>query len=113
MGKEGGAKIVHDPRIVWNTIDVVKKRGGYPVSSKTGHAFVKAAMRESGAIYGGEMSAHHYFRDFFYCDSGMIPLMIWEILSKNNKSLAELIEERKRTFPSSGDNEVNVEKCIK
>ena len=104
LRKERGATIVHDPRVIWNTIDVVSKCGGRAVSSKTGHSFVKAAMRENGAIYGGEISAHHYFRDFAYCDSGMIPwLMIWELISKSNLFLSDLILERKQRFPSSGE----------
>lgn len=104
LNKERGATIVHDPRVVWNTKDIVRNCGGNAVPSKTGHAFLKATMRETGAIYGGEMSAHHYFRDFAYCDSGMIPwLMIWELLSRSDFSLSELISERKSCFPSSGE----------
>ena len=97
--KEKGATIIHDPRVIWNTIDVVGKCGGHAVVTKTGHAFVKAAMRHVDAIYGGEMSAHHYFRDFFYCDSGIIPwLLVWEYLSVSNLSLLELISETKIVF---------------
>ena len=104
LRKEEGATIVHDPRVIWNTIDVVSKCGGFAVSSKTGHSFLKAAMRENSAIYGGEISAHHYFRDFAYCDSGMVPwLMIWELISKSNLLLSELISEQKQLFPSSGE----------
>ena len=104
LNKEKGATIIHDPRVIWNTIDVVGKSGGKAVASKTGHAFVKAAMRTRDAIYGGEMSAHHYFRDFSYCDSGMIPwLLIWEYLSTSNLSLSDLISERRNCFPSSGE----------
>ena len=104
LNKEKGATIVHDPRIIWNTRDVVSKYGGKAIVAKTGHAFVKAAMRDAGAIYGGEMSAHHYFRDFAYCDSGMIPwLMIWELLSKNEILLSDLILDRIKRFPSSGE----------
>ena len=114
--EEQGATIVHDPRVVWNTLDIVSKCGGHAVESKTGHAFVKSAMRENGAIYGGEMSAHHYFKDFFYCDSGMIPwLMIWELISKTNLSLSDLILERKACFPSSGEMNfivVDPENCL-
>ena len=96
LNKEKGATIIHDPRVIWNTIDVVTKCGGKAVVSKTGHAFVKTAMRHSDAIYGGEMSAHHYFKDFAYCDSGMIPwLLVWEYLSKSNRSMSDLISERK------------------
>jgi phosphomannomutase len=104
LNKEKGATIIHDPRVIWNTVDVVRKCGGIAVASKTGHAFVKAAMRQADAIYGGEMSAHHYFRDFAYCDSGMIPwLLVWEFLSMNNFSLSDLILEQKNRFPSSGE----------
>ena len=104
LNKEKGATIIHDPRVIWNTIDVVSKFGGQAVVSKTGHAFVKAAMRNADAIYGGEMSAHHYFRDFFYCDSGIIPLLlVWEYLSTSNLSMLDLISDRKKRFPSSGE----------
>ncbi|MFV2032920.1 MAG: phosphomannomutase [Gammaproteobacteria bacterium] len=102
-----GETIVHDPRLTWNTIELVTQNGGKPVQSKSGHAFVKETMREVNAIYGGEMSAHHYFRDFGYCDSGMIPwILLTQIISDQNKSLAELVDERIRTFPVSG--EINV-----
>ena len=104
LNKEKGATIIHDPRVIWNTVDVVDKCSGNAVTSKTGHAFVKAAMRARDAIYGGEMSAHHYFRDFAYCDSGVIPwLLIWEYLSGCNLSLSELISQRRNRFPSSGE----------
>ena len=104
LSKEQGATIVHDPRVVWNTIDIVNRCGGRAVLSKTGHAFVKSAMRENNAIYGGELSAHHYFRDFSYCDSGIIPwLMIWELISKSNLRLSDLILKRRERFPSSGE----------
>lgn len=73
LAKRTGEKVVHDPRLSWNTVEIVEKAGGIPVMSKTGHAFIKERMRAEDAIYGGEMSAHHYFRDFYYCDSGMIP----------------------------------------
>lgn len=104
LKKEKGAKIIHDPRLTWNTIDVVTKAGGIPVISKTGHAFIKERMREEDAIYGGEMSAHHYFRDFAYCDSGMIPwLLIAELLQTNKTSLQSLVKERMAQFPASGE----------
>ena len=104
LNREKEATIIHDPRVIWNTLDVINACGGHAVTSKTGHAFVKDTMRQNRAIYGGEMSAHHYFRDFAYCDSGMIPwLLIWELLCKKNISLAELISKRKRYFPSSGE----------
>ena len=104
LTKKRGATIIHDPRAIWNTVDVVQKWGGKSVVSKTGHAFVKAAMRKRDAIYGGEMSAHHYFKDFAHCDSGIIPwLLVWEHLSVSNFSLSELISGRRIRFPSSGE----------
>lgn len=104
LQKEKGAKIIHDPRLSWNTIDVVSKAGGVPVMSKTGHAFIKERMRKEDAIYGGEMSAHHYFRDFAYCDSGMIPwLLVAELLSVKNMKLSETVSERISAYPSSGE----------
>ncbi|MFK5978118.1 MAG: phosphomannomutase CpsG [Rhizobiaceae bacterium] len=99
-----GETIIHDPRLTWNTIDIVKTAGGVPVSSKTGHSFIKQCMRDKNAIYGGEMSAHHYFRDFAYCDSGMIPwLLLIELISNTGNSLAQLVEERIAAFPCSGE----------
>lgn len=99
-----GAKIIHDPRLTWNTIELVKKFGGVPVQSKTGHAFIKERMRQEDAIYGGEMSAHHYFKDFSYCDSGMIPwLLVAGILSKAKQPLSALVRERMQLFPVSGE----------
>lgn len=104
LQKEKGAKIIHDPRLSWNTIDVVTKAGGVPVMSKTGHAFIKERMRKEDAIYGGEMSAHHYFRDFAYCDSGMIPwLLVTELLSVKSMKLSETVSERISAYPSSGE----------
>ena len=104
LQKEPGAKIIHDPRLTWNTIDIVTKAGGVPVMSKTGHAFIKERMRKEDAIYGGEMSAHHYFRDFAYCDSGMIPwLLVAEMLCVKNQSLGELVGQRMKAFPASGE----------
>jgi phosphomannomutase len=99
-----GAKIVHDPRLTWNTIDLVNNLSGVAVQSKTGHAFIKERMRLEDAIYGGEMSAHHYFRDFSYCDSGMIPwLLVIELMSKSGKKLSQLVDERMLRFPASGE----------
>ena len=104
LQKEPGAKIIHDPRLTWNTIDIVTKAGGIPVMSKTGHAFIKERMRKEDAIYGGEMSAHHYFRDFAYCDSGMIPwLLVSEMLCVKNQSLTNLVSARMNAFPASGE----------
>ena len=104
LQKHPGSNIIHDPRLTWNTIDVVNRAGGTPVQSKTGHAFIKDTMRQSDAVYGGEMSGHHYFRDFAYCDSGMIPwLLVVEMLSKTGKSLSELIGERMQAYPCSGE----------
>ena len=98
------AKIIHDPRLTWNTIDLVTQGGGTPVMSKTGHAFIKERMRAEDAVYGGEMSAHHYFRDFAYCDSGMIPwLQVIELISRQGRPLSALVGERMRRFPASGE----------
>jgi len=99
-----GAKIVYDPRLTWNTVETVKSLGGVPVMSKSGHAFIKQKMREVDGVYGGEMSAHHYFRDFSYCDSGMIPwLLVLEQICASGKSLSELVGARMRAFPASGE----------
>ena len=99
-----GSKIVHDPRLTWNTIDIISHLSGTAVQSKTGHAFIKERMRLEDAIYGGEMSAHHYFRDFSYCDSGMIPwLLVVALISKSGKSLSQLVDERMQRFPASGE----------
>jgi phosphomannomutase/phosphomannomutase/phosphoglucomutase len=104
LKKEPGARIVHDPRLTWNTLDIVKKYGGTPVLCKSGHAFIKAKMREVDAAYGGEMSAHHYFRQFSYCDSGMIPwLLVLAVMSERRQSLSALVGERMRLFPASGE----------
>lgn len=104
LEKESAAKIIHDPRLIYNTIELVEQAGGVAVQCQTGHAFIKERMRQEDAIYGGEMSAHHYFRDFFYCDSGMIPwLLIIELLSKQQRSLSQAVAERLRRFPASGE----------
>jgi len=103
LSKDPGATIVHDPRIIWNTQDLVAKAGGCAVQARTGHAFIKQTMRDENAIYGGEMSAHHYFRDFFYCDSGMIPWLIVAELVSRHGPLADLVAHRKLAFPSSGE----------
>jgi phosphomannomutase len=102
-GQPGG-KVVHDPRLTWNTVEVVKAHGGETVLSKSGHAFIKQRMREVDGVYGGEMSAHHYFRRFAYCDSGMIPwLLIAQILSESGQPLSKLVGERIALFPVSGE----------
>lgn len=104
LEKHPGGKIVHDPRLTWNTIDMVKAAGGVPVMSKTGHAFIKERMRAEDAVYGGEMSAHHYFRDFAYCDSGMIPwLLIAERVCRTGTPLAQMVEQRIAAYPCSGE----------
>ena len=101
---EAGASIVYDPRVLYNTEAIISENNGEAVISKSGHSFIKQVMRESNAVYGGEMSAHHYFRDFFYCDSGMIPwLLTIELLSTTGKKLSELVNERINAYPSSGE----------
>ncbi|WP_410677677.1 phosphomannomutase CpsG [Avibacterium paragallinarum] len=104
LQKNKGAKIIYDPRLIWNTVKLVEENGGEAVMSKSGHSFIKEKMRAVDAIYGGEMSAHHYFRGFFYCDSGMIPwLLVMELVSTTGKSLGELVNESINTFPSPGE----------
>jgi phosphomannomutase len=104
LKREPGARIVHDPRLTWNTLDIVKSCGGTAVQCKSGHAFIKQKMREVDAVYGGEMSAHHYFRKFSYCDSGMIPwLLVLAVISERRQPLSALVGERMRLFPASGE----------
>ena len=99
-----GERIVHDPRLTWNTIELIEANNGEAVQSKSGHAFIKETMREVNGIYGGEMSAHHYFREFGYCDSGMIPwLLLAEMISSQNRSLADMVDERIERYPVSGE----------
>lgn len=104
LKKNPGSNIIHDPRLVWNTQAVVKEFGGNAVQCKSGHAFIKEMMRKVDAVYGGEMSAHHYFRDFFYCDSGMVPwLLVLELICQSGKTLSQLVEECIARFPASGE----------
>jgi phosphomannomutase len=104
LSQQAGSKIVHDPRLTWNTIDIVRSCGGEPVQSKTGHAFIKERMRLEDAIYGGEMSAHHYFRDFAYCDSGMIPwLLVAGLMAEYKIPLSAMVAQRQAAFPCSGE----------
>jgi phosphomannomutase len=104
LRRERGARIVHDPRLTWNTIDIVRSHGGQAVLCKSGHAFIKQKMREVDAVYGGEMSAHHYFRNFHYCDSGMIPwLLVLQVISERGQPLSALVGERMRLYPASGE----------
>jgi phosphomannomutase len=99
-----GQRIVHDPRLTWNTIELIEANNGEAVQSKSGHAFIKETMRAVNGIYGGEMSAHHYFREFGYCDSGMIPwLLLAEMISSQNRSLADMVDERIERYPVSGE----------
>lgn len=113
LKKNSGEKIVHDPRLIWNTIEVVEKAGGKAVVSKSGHAFIKEKMREINAIYGGEMSAHHYFRDNSYSDSGMIPfLLILQLMSDENKKLSELVDEMISNYPCSGEINSTIENPV-
>ncbi|KAB7630823.1 phosphohexomutase domain-containing protein [Stenotrophomonas rhizophila] len=104
LARQPGGKIVHDPRLTWNTVEMVEQAGGQPVLCKSGHAFIKEKMRSENAVYGGEMSAHHYFREFAYADSGMIPwLLIAALVSESGRSLADLVEARMQKFPCSGE----------
>ena len=102
--KQSGEKIVHDPRLVWNTFNVIEQYQGQAIQSKSGHSYIKEKMREHNAVYGGEMSAHHYFRDFSYCDSGMIPwLLAVSVLSETQQTLSSLVEDMIAKFPCSGE----------
>lgn len=104
LARNPGGKVVHDPRLVWNTVEMVEAAGGVPVLCKSGHAFIKEKMRAEDAVYGGEMSAHHYFREFAYADSGMIPwLLIAQLVSESGRSLADWVEDRMAAFPCSGE----------
>ena len=104
LSRQPGSAVVHDPRLIWNTQDLVSAYHGHAIQSKTGHAFIKERMRAEDAIYGGEMSAHHYFRDFAYCDSGMIPwLLVAELLSSTGKTLSQWVDDRMKAFPCSGE----------
>jgi phosphomannomutase len=104
LEQERGAKILHDPRLIWNTQELVKAAGGIPVVTPTGHGLIKERMWQENSIYGGEMSAHHYFREFGCCDSGMIPwLLVCSIMSRNQKPLSQLIGERMEKYPISGE----------
>jgi len=114
LKKQAGEKIIHDPRLSWNTLAVVEEFDGEAVLCKSGHAFIKEKMRQVDAVYGGEMSAHHYFRDFFYCDSGMIPwLLVAEILSVSGHKFSSLVEARMQAFPASGEINREVEDAKK
>jgi len=104
LARHPGAAIIHDPRLTWNTIEMVREAGGIPIMSKTGHAFIKERMRRENALYGGEMSGHHYFREFAYCDSGMIPwLLVLEIMCRTGRPLSALVAERQARYPVSGE----------
>lgn len=99
-----GSKIIHDPRLLWSTREIVQESGGEPVICQTGHALIKEKMRAVDALYGGEMSAHHYFKDFAYCDSGMIPwLLVCSLISRSGKKMSELVAERVAAYPVSGE----------
>jgi phosphomannomutase len=104
LERNPGAKIIHDPRLVWNTLEIVARAGGRAVQSKSGHAFIKQRMREEDAAYGGEMSAHHYFREFSYADSGMIPwLLVLDLMSRTGRPLSDLVVDMQRRYPISGE----------
>ena len=109
LEREKSAKIVHDQRVIWNILDTVQKLGGKAIASKTGHAYVKEAMRKNNAIYGGELSAHHYFRDFAFCDSGMLPwLLLLQLLSTTESNLGDWVKRRSKLFISSGEKNFKV-----
>jgi phosphomannomutase len=104
LQKTPSSSVIYDPRLTWNTIEIVSAAGGKAIQSKSGHSFIKEVMRQQDALYGGEMSAHHYFRDFFYCDSGMVPwLLVAQLVSTTGKTLSELVDARMEKFPASGE----------
>ncbi len=104
LKKNPGAKIVCEPRALWNTLDIIENLGGKEIICRSGHSYMKDALRAEDAIYGGEMASHHYFRDFYFCDSGMIPwLLILELLSQTDKKLSQIMGERIAKFPVSGE----------
>src|SRR5699024_8622710 len=104
LEKSPGGTVIYDPRQTWNTLDLVREAGGKAVQSKAGHAFSKEVMRREDAVYGGEMSAHHYFRDFAYCDTGMLPwLLVAELLCRDSRTFSERVVERQRRYPVSGE----------
>jgi phosphomannomutase len=99
-----GEAVIYDPRLVWNTIETVEALGGRPVQSKSGHSFIKEVMRAEDAVYGGEMSAHHYFRDFYYSDSGMIPwLLVTQLLCESGESFSSHVDACMQKYPISGE----------
>ena len=102
--KNRNERVIYDPRLTWNTIDVVERYGGDAIQCQSGHSFIKRSMRDNDAVYGGEMSAHHYFRDFYYCDSGMIPwLLILEMISEEKMPLSQMIQKYRERYPVSGE----------
>jgi len=104
LRSEPGQRIIHDPRLIWNTVAMVEKAGGVPIMNKTGHAFMKERMRKEDAVYGGEMSAHHYFREFSYCDSGMLPwLLVVQEISATGRNLSDLVSAMQENYPASGE----------
>ena len=104
LNKNRNEIVIYDPRLTWNTIDVVQRYGGDAIQCQSGHSFIKKSMRDNDAVYGGEMSAHHYFRDFYYCDSGMIPwLLILEMISIEKMPLSQMIQKYRDRFPVSGE----------
>jgi len=104
LNKNCNEKVIYDPRLTWNTIDVVQRYGGDAIQCQSGHSFIKKSMRDNDAVYGGEMSAHHYFRDFYYCDSGMIPwLLILEMISIEKMPLSQMIQKYRDRYPVSGE----------
>lgn len=113
LSKHDSAKIIYDPRLIWNTIDIVKKAGGVAIPSKSGHSFIKEKMRSENAIYGGEMSAHHYFKDFAYCDSGMIPwLLVADVMSHSENELSTMVEKSLLSYPCSGEINYKVDNVL-
>jgi phosphomannomutase len=99
-----GAAVLHDARLTWAIEDSVRDVGGRTVSTKAGHSFIKERMRNEDAVFAGEMSGHFYFKDFFYCDNGLIPfLLMLEIASTAGKKVSELFDPYFEKYPISGE----------
>jgi phosphomannomutase len=102
--KQPGATIIYDVRASWAVKDIVTAHGGKALMNRVGHAFIKRRMRETNAVFGGEVTGHYYFRDNYYCDNGLIPaLMMLELMSKHGKSLHQLLAPLREKYFISGE----------
>jgi phosphomannomutase len=104
LEKEPGAKILYDVRASWAVPETIERGGGVPLENRVGHAFFKHRMREEGAVFGGEVSGHYYFRDFSQADSGVIPfLLMLELISKRGEKLSELLRHFRERYFITGE----------